>query len=293
VVAALATVALTAVLAACTGSSGRSSSGGTTFGTARAAPAKVAAGSSVGTQPDDAVAKPVSTAQIRTADLSVAVAGSAHVAAQADAADAIAERAGGEVTADDRTSGKHATAELQLRVPPAALLPTLSALAKLGTEKSRRLSTTDVTERVADVNSRVASARSAIARLRTLYAHAVKVADVIAIEQELSSRESDLESLEAQQRALLAQTSMATIALSLVTAAVPPVVRKHHHAGGFVGGLQRGWDGFTAAAAGVATGIGAALPFLLVLLVVALAVRLLWSRLPRRQHRPESGPLPE
>ncbi len=52
---------------------------------------------------------------------------------------------------------------------------------------------------------------TAIVRLRTLYAGASKVADVITIESELATRESDLESLEAQQRALAAQTSMATV----------------------------------------------------------------------------------
>ena len=83
----------------------------------------------------------------------------------------------------------------------------------------------DVTGKVADVDSRVDSARESILRLRTLYADATKVSDVIAIEQELATRQAELESLEAQQRALSTQTSQATVRLSLTAAkvaATPP-----------------------------------------------------------------------
>lgn len=282
------------LVAGCTGSSGAKSSAA---GGAMAVPSP-AAGEAAGAARAPVAggqnkfdAQVTSTALIRTAEMTVAV---RDVAAQADRAGALAEQAGGEVDADDRTSGRHATATLRLRVPPNALQPTLTALSRLGTEKSRTLSTTDVTEQVADVNSRVASARESIARLRTLYGSATKVSDVIAIESELSTRESDLESLEAQQRALAAQTSLATITLHLVTVAAPvPPPRHVHHRGGFVGGLERGWDGFTAAAVWVADAVGTLLPFLLLALLVGAGVRLLRPRLPRRSATPpESDPLP-
>src|SRR6201999_993676 len=145
----------------------------------------------------------------------------------------ITEQVGGEVDADDRTSGRHATATLQLRVPPASLESVLHELGKLGTEQSRTVSTTDVTQQVADVSSRVISAQQSIARLRTLYGHATKVSDVIEIEGELNTREADLESLEAQQRSLAGETQLATITLRLVTAAAapPPPAPASHHGG--------------------------------------------------------------
>jgi hypothetical protein len=286
-------------LAGCTGSSGGKSSGSAggreAAGPAAAGPASVssAAGSAAGKVPaaggtgqnarglDDA---PLGAAQIRTAELTVAVTGAAHVAAQADAAESVVDRAGGEIDSDDRTSGAHATATLRVRVPPEQLQPVLTALSRLGHERSRTSSTTDVTERVADVSSRVASARGSIDRLRTLYGSARKVADVIAIEDELSSREADLESLEAQQRALARQTAMATVTLELVTAPKAVTHRHHHrHRTGFVGGLARGWHGFVTAAAWLATALATVLPFLAVLAVLALAARLLGLRLPRRR----------
>jgi hypothetical protein len=233
-------------------------------------------------------------AKIRVAGLTVAVKGAANVAHQADAADGIALAAGGEIDADDRTSGPHATADLQLRVPPAALQPTLRELSKLGDERYRKLSTTDVTQEVADVGSRIASARDSIKRLRVLYASAQKVRDVIQIESELNRREADLESLQARQRSLSLETAAATINLSLVTAAKKKAVVVHHkpthHRGGFVGGLDRGWDGFVATAVWVANAVGTVLPFAALLFVLAFAARRLGWALPHRRPAPVPTP---
>lgn len=227
------------------------------------------------------------SAKIRVAQMTVDVA-RGRVASAADRAEAIALGVGGEVDTDDRSSGRYATASLLLRVPPSSLTSVLGQLGRLGHERSRQLSTTDVTEKVADVNSRVASAQQAIVRLRTLYANATKVSDVIAVESELNQRESDLESLQAQQRALQRQTSLASITLTLQTAkAVAKPATKHHHSrSGFVGGLSRGWDGFVSAAKWVATAVGTLLPFLVLLALLAVAARIAWRR------RPHPAPMP-
>ena len=221
------------------------------------------------------------TSKIRVAEMSVDVR-TGGIASAADRAESIALAAGGEVDSDDRTSGTHGTASLVLRVPPDQLTAVLRQLGRLGKEVSRQLSTTDVTEKVADVRSRVISAQQSIARLRTLYASATRVADVISIESELNTREADLESLQAQQRTLDRQTALATVTLSLQTATHAAPAPKKKHYSGFVGGLRRGWDGFVHAASAVANGIGTALPFLVLLLLVAGAARLVWRRRPRR-----------
>lgn len=232
--------------------------------------------------------------KIEVARMAVAVKGAANVATQANAATTIAEGAGGEVDRDDRTSGPHASASMLLRVPPDALDDTLNQLARLGTEKYRSQSVTDVTQKVADVSSRVHSAQESIARLRVLFRHATKIGAIIEIESELNSREADLESLEAQQRALARETSMASITLSLVTAekkVAPTKPAKKHHDNAFVGGLKDGWDGFTAAAAWVAQVIGTLLPFIVLFFVLGVGLRLAWPRL-RRQHVPTPAPTP-
>jgi hypothetical protein len=241
-------------------------------------------------QADDASAPPVVTdAKIRTAQMTIAVRGSGKVATQADEAARITIGARGEVDSDDRTSGSAAAANMQLRVPPTRLRTVLARLAKLGKERSRELSTTDVSEKVADVDSRVISAREAIARLRTLYSSATKVGEIIVVEGELSRREADLESLQAQQRTLARQTAMAVITLSLQTLAESggAPVKEYH---GFLGGLERGWDGFVDAAGWVATAVGTAVPFLILVLLLALGGRVLWRRLPRHGAQPAPAP---
>jgi hypothetical protein len=233
--------------------------------------------------------------KIRIARMTVAIKGASNVAAKANEAATVAEEAGGEVDQDDRTSGPHATASMLLRVPPDALTDTLTQLSRLGAEKSRSLSTTDVTQKVADVASRVQSARESIARLRVLFHHAVKIGDIIQIESELNTREANLESLQAQQRALSAETSMATITLTLVTAVKPPPAppkpkpKKHHHDNAFIAGLKKGWDGFSGAAAWVAEAVGTLLPFLVLLLALGIGWRWGW---PRLRHGSTGRPSP-
>jgi hypothetical protein len=234
------------------------------------------------------------SAKIRVANMTVQVKHGQSVAGKADTAEAIATAVGGEVDSDDRTSGKYPTATLLLRVPPEDLTSVLHQLSALGVEKSRELSTRDVTSKVADVNSRVASARAAINRLRVLYQHAHKIGNVITIEDELNQRESDLESLQAQSRALAAQTTTAAITLALTSPPAParkPTPKPvHHNRSGFVGGLLNGWHAFTKGVSVLATIIGAVLPFAVVLLLLAVAARLLWPRLrPTRRSTPESS----
>jgi hypothetical protein len=163
-----------------------------------------------------------------------------------------------------------------------ALTAVLAKLSALGKEVTRQSSSQDVTSQVADVNSRVESARGSLARLRALYSHATKVGDVITIEGEIAQREADLESLEAQQRTLEAQTSMATVQLYLSVSGTAPAAT-HHDKRGFLGGLSRGWHSFTSAATSIATGVGAALPFLVLVLLIGAAAWKLW---PRRAQTP-------
>lgn len=286
------TAVLVCVLAACTSHGHRSAAGleggagGSTAGGGSAAtePAVGAANASSVKGGDAFDAAAVATpgpSVIRTADITV-VTGS--VGARADQARRIATDAGGTLDGDDRTAGEHPSATLVLRIPPARLDDVLTQLSALGKEQTRHSSSRDVTTQVADVDSRVRSAVAAIAQLQGLYSKATRVADVIAIEGELSQREADLESLQAQQRALAGQVSLATLTLYLVPA---PVTAKHHATHrGFSGGLSHGWNAFTHTLAVLVTGLGAALPFL----IIAAAIGGLWVLVRRR--RPASNPAP-
>ena len=114
---------------------------------------------------------------------------------------------------------------------------------------------------------------------------------LLQVQQQISSDESTLNSLLAQQRALDHETSFATIAMTLVSPAVHTVVHKKatHH--GFVAGLAAGWRALKRATSAVLTALGAALPFLVVVLVLAGLAYLGWRRFLRRKGGPTpAGP---
>ncbi len=231
------------------------------------------ANSAAGTKVE--VAEP---ALIRTAELTVRV---QDVPGRARSAQEMIRAAGGTIAGDSRSGrDEQARADLTLKVPPGRLDGTLDQLGGLGEELRRTSSTQDVTEEVADVSSRVATMQASIARVRAILSRAERIGDVVAVEGELSRRVTELESLQARQRALSGQVTMASISLHLVAqdvTAPPPADR-----GGFVGGLEDGWRAFTHTVGWVLTAIGALLPFLIVLVPLAMAVR--WYL--RRQRRP-------
>src|ERR1700759_2516042 len=142
-------VAAITAIGACTQSgAGGSSSGGGSIGGAggaadyaphkgpghaqaepRPAASATAAASSGGAPSDDSTLSGPYTAvalggsKIRTVQMSVQVRRGASVADQANAAEALVAGAGGEVDADDRSSGRYAQATLVLKVPPEQLSP--------------------------------------------------------------------------------------------------------------------------------------------------------------------------
>lgn len=178
----------------------------------------------------------------------------------------------GENTRVDPAHPGRSTVSLQLKIPAAAYPATLAALAsgRIGKQVSLSRRATDVTQTVADVNSRVASAKAAIVQLRALLAHAGSVSSLLQVQNQINEEEANLESLQSQQRALAGQTSYATVSLLIVGKAAP-VHHRHHPAGGFLGGLRAGWHALVRVTVLVLTGFGAALPFLIIAGLAALA----------------------
>ncbi len=205
---------------------------------------------------------------IYTASLTVQT---GNVQAAVQHAAAIVTAAGGYLAAEQESSQpgqRHvASASLQLKVPVPGYQAALGSLRiKLGSPTALSQRAQDVTQQVADVTSRVASAQAAIAQLRTLLQRAGSVSDLLDVQEQINSQESDLEALQAQQRALARATTFATVSLLLVSHHAEPVRKKQEH--GFVTGLAAGWRGLRRATAWLLTAVGTVLPFAL---IVALA----------------------
>jgi hypothetical protein len=195
------------------------------------------------------------------------------------------EIANEETGTDDDGKIDHAT--LVIKVPTASYDRAMTDFQKSGTVKQVRQESTDVTEQVVDVNSRVATQRAGIARMRSLMARANTIGEVISVESELTRREADLESLLARQKALAAQTELATITVTLNRPGEAPPPAKDHS--GFLGGLSAGWDAFTATVKALATAVGALVPFAVAGLVIAVP---LWVFYKRRRDAEQTPPAP-
>lgn len=259
-------------LTGCAGSGNRSSSPSGRDVAAAPAP-KPTGGAATG--------KPVRLAPaqaiIYTADLSMRATDVTRSTAEATR---IVTAAGGYVGTEtaDEGAGSHPSATIIYKIPSDRYQSVLDQLdsSRVGRRLSLHQQADDVTQEVADVASRVKSAQAVLASFRRLQAKAQNIDDIVNLEQEIATRESDLESLQARQKSLNAQTSYATVTLRLEGPAAASHARKG--AGGFGGGVSSGWRAFTAFLGGLALVFGWLLPFLGLAALIGLPARWIWRR---------------
>lgn len=208
-----------------------------------------------------------------------------RVSAPAEVADALAawvDRAGGRI--DQRSeyasdeSGERArvtSASLVVRVPADAVDRTVAQLRTYGTVTGVDVAREDVTDRVADLDARIRSLTTSVDRLLEILTDADDAEALLAVERALSERQADLESLQAQRRAVREQVDLSTLSVELVARDGAESVDP----GGFVGGLQSGWNALVAVVNATVEAFGAVLPWLGVALLGWLLWRLVgWLR---------------
>ncbi|GAB3254284.1 DUF4349 domain-containing protein [Nocardioides dilutus] len=198
----------------------------------------------------------------------------------------------GEVEANETETddeGDPLRARLQVRVPTDRFDEAMQDLEAVAVLIASSGNTKDVTTEVLDRDIRVQVQRRSIERISLLLEQATTIRDVVAIEAQLSQRQADLAVLEKEQRYLADQTAMATINVSVerIKEKKKPAVEKEDDSG-FFAGLATGWHGLKTFGVGLATVVGALLPWLVVAVVVAIpGVPLL-----RRFRRKEPAPTP-
>lgn len=228
---------------------------------------------------------PIATAPgsilVRRADVALVVTDVQATTAQVRA---LASKAGGAVISEDFTKGSSAeanmTGTITIEVPAESLDTALSDLEGLGEVTWRSTSAQDVKGQYVDLEARIASLQTSVERMRALMAQATNVADIIAIEAELSRRQADLDSLQAQFSALKGEVAMSPISIRLATDRSALGV----DGGGFVGGLKAGWSALIASVNALLVLAGALVPFVVVLGVIAAP--LVWWLRRRRASRP-------
>lgn len=216
------------------------------------------------------------------------------VAGAARSLTAAVTAAGGHVSDERTTSGtpcepgipvadygcsSAASSTLTYRVPADRVTGVMDGAAQAGQESWRYRTASDVSTQVADIDARVASAQASLDRLNALMMRAEDLADVVALESQISARQAELESLQAQQRVLADQTALATVTTSFTTAAGVEST-------GPWAAFQDGLEALGTALLGGLTVLAWLLPFAAFLAVVALPVA--WTV--RRRRSATRGP---
>ncbi len=199
----------------------------------------------------------------------------------------VVDEHGGTISEDDTETDKDGAAfrsRMVLRIPTADFDDTMSQLEEVGALVSSKRQSADVTTQVLDIDVRVEAQQRSIDRIQVLFDHATTIKDIVSIEGELSRRQADLASLEAQQNYLADQTSMSTITLAIErTPTETKPEAKDHDEAGFLSGLSDGWGALKTFLVGSSTVAGALLPWLVLMLVLAIPGWPLFRRLRRRE----------
>ncbi|WP_052460899.1 DUF4349 domain-containing protein [Microbacterium gorillae] len=210
---------------------------------------------------------------------------------------AIAERAtklvgdaGGRIDGrDEYADDGHGTgrAALVARIPAKKLDAVRAELAKIASIDQTSLHSAAVGGTQRDLEARAGTLRASLARYTAWLQAATKPADLVSLEESLSDRQTKLEEIEAQLRELKDQVSMSTITLTISTTPAAPEEDKPDTV---LTALAMGWNGFAAFWNAVLLGLSVALPWLI--LLALLAVVALWFMRRYRRRTPAVAGVP-
>jgi hypothetical protein len=229
---------------------------------------------------------------VRTGQLDLQV---ADLEAAIRAAESAVTAVGGYIAGSQRSGdADQASASVMFRIPAARWTDTLDALRKLGTKiLGEQTSSQEVTAQVVDLGARLANLRVTETALQAIMEKAIKIPDVLAVQEQLTGIRQQIEELTAQKLTLENQAALATLTVNFTP---PPAVA--------VNQVREGWDPARevdqAAAALVGLGQGLAgagiwllivwLPILLVVGLLALVVLVVVRRVRRDAIPPTAAP---
>lgn len=212
------------------------------------------------------------------------------VAQAADGVRSVATRYGGRID-DEQTeaaAGRITRETLTVRVPSGRFTAAFDAIKRQGTLRSASSSAEDVTTQVIDVGVRVRAEKASLLRIEQLMSRARTLGQVIALETQLTQRQSALNALEQKQAYLKDQTTMSTVTVTITRSRTPAATTPPgKHRTGFLGGLHHGWHALVVTATAVAAGVGAVLPFGVPALLIGIPA---WLVLRRRRRTAPTAP---
>ncbi|MFI5259295.1 MAG: DUF4349 domain-containing protein [Candidatus Limnocylindrales bacterium] len=113
-------------------------------------------------------------------------------------------------------TGPDATATITFRLPVAKWDQGLAAMRKIGTrDLFEQTSSSDVTSQVIDLNARIDNLKTTETALQAIMTRSGSVADILAVETQLSDTQGQIEELTAERDNLANQAAMSTLAVTL------------------------------------------------------------------------------
>lgn len=196
----------------------------------------------------------------------------------------LARTNGGELSASsvDLSDPEFAGGDLVFRLPPEQTDAFIAALDPgIGRRTQLQTSTEDVTLQVTDLEVRIETARASLDRVQALLAEAKDLGEVIALESELTERQTVLEQLLAEKTYLDGRVAMSTVTVRLSAAPTEEVVTESD---GIGDAFRDGWHGFVDFVGGVVRFVGRTLPFLVLLGFAGLVAWRVSRRVARRSR---------
>jgi hypothetical protein len=232
----------------------------------------------------DAVGQPARIEQTGSLDLTVA---KGAVSATVGRLDALAGANDGFVASSQTrsgTSGGAPSGTVTLEVPVASFSAALGGAEALGKVSQLTTNATDVTAQYVDLQSQITALEASRQQYLTIMTRASSIGDVLAVQAQLDSLQSQIQQLQGQLAVLGSETDYSKLTIGVGETATPP----HHHRAPAAApsGLAKAWHdsvhGFVAGTEGLIRIAGPALFALLCLAVVLLGGQLFWRRLQRR-----------
>jgi hypothetical protein len=203
---------------------------------------------------------------VKTATMTVTVANPSEAA---DKAAVIVENVKGRVdnrTEDAGSGAGRAQTSVVLRVPVAKLDEVMRELKAVGTVTHVETSSEDVTAQRVDLDARMKALQTSVDRLLAIMRDAKDPDALIKAESALSERQAELDSLRAQRQALGDQIDFSTVNVSFVAERIGGPAPKQYE--GFLGQVERGWDGMVWLFRNLVLVFGLLLPWLTALAIV-------------------------
>lgn len=186
-----------------------------------------------------------------------------------------------QVSAASGRSNAYAT--VTVRVPANAYDAAIARFGTLGYVQDVQTSATDVTQQSVDLSARLAQARSVDRRLLGFLARATDVTQALAVQTRIEATQVKVEELSGELKALREQVTYGTLAVSIGERSRPG---GHAHRHGFPAALSTSWHDLVGGFEAIVIGLGAVIPYAVLLGIVALAAWYGARVATRLRHRP-------